>query len=248
MNMSFNAVVIYNQRVNENLFILRVQPVGSLLPDFKPGQFATLGLPSNKKWIRRAYSIASPVKEKNFLEFYIVKVTDGRLTVQLHAMKPGDSLWLGPKPAGHFTLDPVERDKDLWLIATGTGLGPYMSMIRSIDLGKRQKTTLIHGVRYSEDLGYFEELKTLSQEREGLTYIPIVSRPSKTWKGYSGRIPQSWPSLLKESNSSYSPDSSHIFLCGNPEMIKEMTSLLKKDGFKMHSRKESGQIHTEKYW
>lgn len=252
MDLSLNAVITDNQKLNDNLFILRVKPENFQIPDFKPGQFATLGLPLSsetpEKLIRRAYSIASSNTEKKFLEFYITKVTNGKLTPQLYDMKTGDHLWLGPKLTGSFTLDPVETDKNLWLISTGTGLGPYMSMIRSTNLGTNQKTILVHGVRYSEDLGYSEELKTLSKQREGLSYVPIVSRPSELWKGWVGRIPQLWPSLLKESNATCSPDNSYIFLCGNPDMIKEMTSLLEIQGFKAHTRKEPGQIHTEKYW
>ena len=252
MDLSLNATIIDNQRLNDNLFILKVKPENFQIPDFKPGQFATLGLPLSletpEKLIQRAYSIASSNTEKNFLEFYIAKITNGKFTPRLYDMKTGDRLWLGPKLTGNFTLDPVQTDKNLWLISTGTGLGPYMSMIRSTNLGMNQKTILVHGVRYVEDLGYLEELNTLSKQREGFSYFPTISRPSEHWKGRTGRIPQLWPSLLKETNVICSPNNSHIFLCGNPDMIKEMTSLLTRKGFKTHSRKEPGQIHTEKYW
>jgi len=143
-----NAIVAQRIEVAPGLMVLRVVPDGWTLPEFRPGQFAVLGLPATASrcalsdpeeaepkangMIRRAYSIASSSLEREYLEFYITLVRSGALTPRLFALQPGDRVWLGPKIAGTFTLDQAPVEKDLLLVATGTGLAPYMSMLRTI--------------------------------------------------------------------------------------------------------------------
>ena len=144
--MELNATVTQREQVSPDLIVLRVAPRGPLFA-FEPGQYGVLGLPGSAprapmsgkedappagdKLVRRAYSIASSSKAGEYLEFYIKLVRTGELTPRLFSLKVGDSVWLGPKPAGHFTLDTVPPDKDLVMVATGTGLAPYVSMIRT---------------------------------------------------------------------------------------------------------------------
>ena len=146
--MNTNAIVSQRIEVAPGLMVMRVVPDGWTLPPFRPGQFGVLGLPGSAprctlsdtedeapdpvKFIRRAYSIASSSIELQHLEFYITLVHSGSLTPRLFALQPGDRVWLGPKITGTFTIDQAPAEKHLLLVATGTGLAPYMSMLRTV--------------------------------------------------------------------------------------------------------------------
>src|SRR5215470_9347942 len=137
-----NAVITQREDWAPGLVVVRIAPVGWELPPFTPGQFATIGLPASAprlpgcdpedpaldpgRFIRRAYSIASSSTQHEYLELYVALVTSGELTPRLLALGPGDRLWLGPKITGMFTLKEIPPDKDLVMVATGTGLAPYM--------------------------------------------------------------------------------------------------------------------------
>ena len=175
-----NAVLQRRVEVAPGLMVIRVVPDGWELPEFTPGQFAVLGLPPEAprceladpdeeehkpgKLIRRAYSIASSSVAREYLELYITMVRSGALTPRLFALETGDRLWLGPKITGRFTLDEVPGDANLVLIATGTGLAPYMSMLRTMlpECGERRIAVLL-GARHSWDLGYQAELVTMDR-------------------------------------------------------------------------------------
>ncbi|NJN64050.1 MAG: ferredoxin--NADP reductase [Acidobacteria bacterium] len=250
---------------------MRVAPSGWHLPAFTPGQFAVLGLPGSAprhpladavedplpeadKLIRRSYSIASGSVERDELEFFVTMVRSGALTPRLFALGVGDPLWLGPKITGSFTLDEVPAGQDLVLVATGTGLAPYMSMLRSGLLhGPPRKTAVLLGARHSWDLGYREELEVLARAFDAFTFHPTVSRPGEEplpWTGHTGYVQDLWTrGVVAEAwGSRPSSDTCHFLLCGNPAMIEDMTKLLTEEGFREHKKREPGQIHAEKYW
>jgi ferredoxin--NADP+ reductase len=266
-----NAIV--TQRIEESpgLVVLRVVPDGWTLPEFKPGQFAVLGLPGSARrclvsdleeddapapdtLIKRAYSIASSSVAREYLEFYIVLVPSGQLTPRLFALLPGERLWLGPKMSGVFTLDEVPPDKHVLFIGTGTGLAPYMSMLRThLVCGGGPRFAVLHGARHSWDLGYRGELATLQRLCSNFTYIPTISRAGEEtapWGGMSGYIQDLWRSDPLPSVWGFrpSPRDTHIFLCGNPVMIDEMVELLARDGFREHKPRRPGELHVERYW
>jgi len=250
--------------------VIRVAPDGWDLPEFAPGQFAVLGLPPEAvrsdladledeptkpgKLIRRAYSIASSSKARTYLEFYITLVHSGALSPRLFKLQSGDRLWLGPKITGTFTLDQAPTDMGVILVATGTGLAPYMSMLRSeLAASKDRRFAVLLGARHSWDLGYHAELVTMEQLSETFTYLPIISRPAEEpvpWTGRAGYVLDLWSSreLDREWGERPSSESSRIFLCGNPAMIDDMIELLSKDGFTEHTRKVPGSIYVERYW
>lgn len=146
--MNLNAKVAQRVELSPELIILRIIPDGWELPDFIPGQFAVLGLPGTAKrtnfsdaeeapsdpdkLIKRAYSIASSSTNKEYIEFYVALVRSGALTPRLFALKPGDSIFLGPKFTGMFTLEMVKQNNNIIMLSTGTGLAPYMSMLRTV--------------------------------------------------------------------------------------------------------------------
>ncbi|MBX3729715.1 MAG: ferredoxin--NADP reductase [Candidatus Sumerlaeia bacterium] len=265
-----NAIVIRRVDLSSTLFYLRVAPVGWEMPEFRPGQFAVLGLPPDaprsltsapeetapppNKLIRRAYSIASSSQARHFLEFFIVLVPDGALTPRLHALRTGDPLWLGPKITGMFTLEDLPEDVNVVLVATGTGLAPYMSMLRShVSHHLWKRVAILHGARQSEELGYSDELFLLARHRQDFTYLPTISRPQNEhipWQGHVGYVQSLWTekALHQAWGFDPTPDDTHFYLCGNPTMVEQMLATLTADGFKEHSRQKPGQIHVEKYW
>ena len=163
-----NAIVSQKIELAPELIILQVKADGWDLPEFEPGQFAVLGLPGMaprseqsdpeeetpdaNRLIRRAYSIASSSRSRDHMEFYINVVRSGALTPRLFALEQGDRVWLGPKVSGAFTLDKAPRTADVVLVATGTGLAPYMSMMRT-RLAGRQRSTICGLARSEAILG-----------------------------------------------------------------------------------------------
>ena len=264
----YNATGIGREEINPQLLILRVRPDAELF-DFKPGQFAVLGMLGSaprvteaapeevpaepNKIVRRAYSIASSSLEKRYVEFYLTLITSGALTPRLFALKHGDRVFLGPKASGVFTLDKVAPGKAAILIATGTGLAPYISMLRTmlVNDGER-KFVALHGARYSWDLGYRGEIESLARLRPNFTYIPSITRPDQDphFYGYTGRIQALVEQgvIEKESGVELDPAKAEVFLCGNPEMVKIVSLMLEKKGFAGKSGADPATIHVEEYW
>ena len=202
----YSATVIGRTELNPDLIILRVKPDGPLFR-FAAGQYTVLGLtgasprvafsdaddePSEDgQLIRRAYSISSSSKQDEYLEFYISLVRSGALSPRLFRLDKGDRIWLGPKATGQFTLSDVDERHDLLLISTGTGLAPYISMVRTAhQCGVGRKFYVVHGARYSWDLGYRSELQEVDHGCGTFAYRPTVTRveEDQTWKGHVGRI------------------------------------------------------------
>ena len=270
MPNELNAIVVQKIEVSPGLVIMRVVPEGWELPDFEPGQFAVLGLPGTArrtpvsdpedplknpdKLIKRAYSIASSSKAKEYIEFYVSMVPSGQLTPRLFALRSGDKVWLSPKMHGVFTLDQVEAGRHVAFLATGTGLAPYMSMLRtSLTCGTETQYAVLHGARHSWDLGYRSELMTLRQICSNFTYLPTISRPEKEaaqWTGHSGYLQDLWRSSVLDEKWGFqpSPETTDVFICGNPAMVDDMVEILAGQGFTEHTRKQPGQVHVERYW
>jgi ferredoxin--NADP+ reductase len=264
-----NAQVTAKNELSPRLMIMRVVTDGWPMPDFAPGQYVALGLPGSAprcdlsdpedspsdphKLIRRAYSIASSSLTREYMEFYVGLVSTGALTPRLFALNIGDHLWLAPKVTGMFTLDQVPEDKNIVMIATGTGLAPYMSMLSTqLRCGSHRRFAVLHGAYHSWDLGYRSELLTLQHLCRNLTYIATIDRPEDEpapWTGCIGWVQHLWVkgSIAEAWGFRPTPANTHVFLCGNPAMIEEMVELLSKEGFREHSRKTPGEIHIERY-
>lgn len=275
MAPTLNAVVTHRIEVASGLIILRVAPDGWGLPAWESGQFAVLGLPgsaprtmlsdpepgptekggrASDKLIRRAYSIASTPVEAGYLEFYITLVQSGALTPRLFALKPGDGVFLGKKISGMFTLDDVPEGNNLILVGTGTGLAPYMSMLRSeLECHLDLHTVVLLGARHSWDLGYRGELIAMQRYCPTFHYIPVISRPAEEmvkWSGQTGYVQDLWDRGLVEMamGTKPIPANTHVLLCGNPGMIEGMIERLGQEDFVEGTRQEPGQVHAEKYW
>lgn len=265
---AYNATVGQRIEVAPGLIILRVIPDDPLF-SFEAGQYTVLGLKRGarrvveadadetdgdpEKLIRRAYSIASSSLADEYVEFYVTLVASGELTPRLFALEIKDRLFLGAKATGVFTLDRVAPEKHLLLVGTGTGLAPYMSMLRSeLVCGGPRRFVVLHGARYSWDLGYRNELNSLSRLCSNMTYIPVISRPGEdpTWKGLTGYLQEVLFSGVVEERTgvAVSPDTFDIFLCGNPSMIEEAKERLTAIGFTPDKGRAVGNLHIEEYW
>ena len=264
----FNGIITQVVQVSPIMKVFRIAPIGWELPDFKPGQFVAIGLPGSSsrcaeateefeiqdetKIIKRAYSIASSSASKQFLEFYITLVHSGSLTPRLFDLQIGDKIWVGTKFVGMFTLDEIAPDQNVVLVATGTGVAPYMSMLRSDALKRSGKLVVVHGAANSWDLGYSSELNLLQSIAPHFNYIPTITNPERelmNWTGHTQFIQDMWKDGAVEKLWGFKPmpENTHVFLCGNPRMIADMVHALEPDGFTEHSRKNPGQIHIEKF-
>ncbi|MFQ5807825.1 MAG: ferredoxin--NADP reductase [Phycisphaerae bacterium] len=268
---ALNATIAERDDLNDNLCVIRVRPDSGRIPEFEPGQFITLGLlyeecsdraassdreappQARMRSIRRPYSIASSDRGVDYLEFLIVLVERGRLTTRLWKVEQGGRLWMGDRIHGDFTLTGVPADKDLVLVSTGTGIAPYMSMLRRYrGQGRWRRLVMINGVRKVNDLAYREELEAAARRDPTITYIPLVSRArdATEWAGLRGRVQLALASEIYERHVGAPLDSRecHVFLCGNPQMIQGVEKLLVPRGFRLHTKKTPGNLHYERYW
>ena len=267
-----NAIVTLRNEISPWLMILQVAPDGWNLPDYAPGQFAILGLfgsasrcalaepesgvAAPDKLIKRAYSIASSPVNRDFLEFYVALVPGGALTPRLFSRKIGDRIWLSQKAVGKFTFDDsrVPKGANVVLVATSSGLAPFVSMLSTyLRFPAQRRVAIIHGVRHSWDLGYRSILMAMEHLRTNLTYLPVISRPNEEpvpWKGATGHVQDVWKSgaIEKAWGSRPRPENTQVFICGSPRMSESMIAILAQEGFKEDAKSEPGQIHVEKYW
>lgn len=262
-----NCVVTQVVQVSPIMKIIRIKPIDWELPDYDSGQFVALALPASAprcaeateehtkhapdKLIKRAYSIASS-STQDYIEFYITLVHSGALTPRIFALNIGDKVWMGKKAVGMFTLSEIANDQNVVLIATGTGVAPYMSMLRSNALARTGKMLVIHGAANSWDLGYSSELTLLESIFPNFDYYPTITEPKKEPSGWSGDtrfIEAIWDGGVAEKKWGFKPEAenTHVFLCGNPIMVKGMKETLEAEGFAEHKRKSPGQIHIEEF-
>ncbi len=161
---------------------------------------------------------------------------------------------MAPSIKGTFLLSRAPDDANLVFVATGTGIAPFISMLRTyLAPDTARHIALLHGVRHSSDLGYREELQSIERLSPCFSYFPTISRPREEtvlWTGRTGYVQDIWKSGAVGEAWGYppTPDDTHIFLCGSPAMIDDTVALLGKDGFVEHTKRASGQIHVERYW
>jgi len=264
----FNATLTWREDLTDELAIIKVAPDSGRIPHFEPGQYTTIGLPEydedgnialtkrgKPKLIRRPYSIASSPNEDGGLEFYLIVVEDGALTPQLWQMQEGDRLYMDEKCRGNFTLHGIPPGKDLVMISTGTGLAPYVSMLRAYrQTGFWNKVIVIHGTRLAQDLGYREELEQMASEDEDILYFPMCTREpdDSDFPGLRGRVHQLLdPERFKEmTGDELNAHQCQIFLCGNPAMIDQVEEDMQEHDFSTFHKRNNpeGNIHLERYW
>ena len=255
----FQSKVLDKKTWTDGLFTITID--GSGVEPFHPGQFLHLaGFPEGiaddadddqreKARVNRPYSVASPHGDR--LEFFIVTVEDGELTPHLQKLEAGDEIEVSQKAAGRFTLEKTPDAENLWLIATGTGLAPYIAMLRADEPWQRfKKIVVVHGVRHASDLAYTEEMRQMEQSRPGAFKLVQALTRESTDDTLKGRIPSLVESGELESAAGIemSKETCSVLLCGNPAMLDSMEEVLGKRSMTKHRSKAPGQIVLERYW
>ncbi|WP_407303977.1 ferredoxin--NADP reductase [Acinetobacter sp.] len=220
---------------------------------FTAGQFARIGLKVEDELIVRAYSVvSSPFDE--ILEFFSIVVPEGKFTSNLQHLKVGDELYLEKTSYGFLTLARYQLPlpQDLWLLGTGTGLAPFLSMLQDFDTWAKYKNIyLVYSVRTESELAYVERIQeiaeTFGEGHSGFKFIPIITRDPNA--ALHDRLPVLIDNgeLEKAAGLQFNVETSHVMLCGNPQMVEDTKEALKARGLKMNRRGE-GNIAVENYW
>ena len=223
---------------------------------FTAGQFARLGVrkPSGSI-VWRAYSMVSAPHDE-FLDFFSIVVPDGEFTSELSRLEVGDELLIDKQAFGFLTLDRFPDGRDLWLLATGTGLAPFLSILQDFEAWERfERIVLVYSVREARELAYQPLIAELPQREylEGLghklTYLPVVTR-EQVPGALNGRITRliETGELERAAGLELTPEHSRIMLCGNPQMIEDTRTLLKTRDLNLALTRRPGQVAVENYW
>jgi ferredoxin--NADP+ reductase len=227
---------------NETLFSFKTSRDPGLR--FENGQFVMIGLEVEGRPLMRAYSIASPNYEEE-LEFFSIKVDNGPLTSRLQHLKEGDSIMVSKKPTGTLVLDDLRPGKHLYLLSTGTGLAPFMSVIQDPETYERfEKVILVHGVRYVSEVAYEEFItQQLPQNeyfgdavRDKLIYYPTVTREPFRNQGRLTNLMRSGKLFADIGLPPINPEDDRAMLCGSPSMLDETSQVLDSFGLRVSPR------------
>ncbi|WIO73039.1 ferredoxin--NADP reductase [Porticoccaceae bacterium LTM1] len=246
MERWIEGTVVENKRWNERLCSLRVKADA---PSFEAGQFLRLGLEVNGDFIARPYSLVNP-PNSDFSEFYFNCVPEGPLSPKLHSLEAGDKVWLSQMVAGFLTLSATPQGERLWMLATGTALGPFLSILQAGEVWHRFKTVvLVHGVRSVDELTYLDLIDDV-KAGYGDRFIPVASiTREKVNCAISERISDAIHSgsLEQKTGLTLENELDRIMICGNPGMVQGCLEALEEKGFRRHRRREPGHIVMEIY-
>lgn len=263
-NEVYNSTVTGKIMLTPDLMILRVR-TDDPREEFVAGQYTKIGALASEprsansvmpleninpeQLIIRPYSIASAKHETKDFEFYISQVKSGQLTPRLFNLTQGRRMWVDDKILGVFNLNSVPDSCNIVMIATGTGLAPYISFLRShIKEHTNSKLAIIHGAAYPWDLGYYSELKLLAHTFDNFFYFPTLLKADPSWTGLRGYIEKHLDNkILQESGIELNPKNTHFFLCGNPKMVESVTNYLEPFDYKISDDNEKCSIHIEQY-
>jgi ferredoxin--NADP+ reductase len=235
--------VIENRHWAEAIFSLRVEAPRL---SFQAGQFVRIGLEES---LVRAFSFVNPPQDP-VLEFYGIVVPEGPLSPRLAKLRAGDRLLVASNPAGFLVLSEVPESDTLWLVSTGTGIAPFLSILRTAAAWTRfRKVVLVHAVRHARELVYRETIgEILSAHHNVFHYVTLVSREDVPGS-LAGRIPARMRDGSLEAAAGTALDErSHVMLCGNPDMLRDAAAALGERGLRKHRRRNPGHITVESFW
>jgi ferredoxin--NADP+ reductase len=233
--------VIENRRWTQALFSLRLE---SPPLHFAAGQFVRIALDIGGERVARPFSFVNPPQDP-VLEFYGIVVPGGPLSPRLAELKRGDVLYVASNPAGFLVLSEVRDADTLWLMSTGTGIAPFLSILRTATPWQRfRNVVLVHAVRHASELVYQDLVRTLP-----VKYVFFVSRETAPGS-LAGRIPAAVRDGRLEAAAGLplAADTSQVMLCGNPDMLKDATAALAERGMRKHRRRNPGHITVESFW
>ena len=242
-----SGTVARKTRWNDTHYSLVIAADG---PAFVAGQFIRVGIDLGDERVGRPYSLVNPPHERE-LEIFFNIVPEGPLSRELAALESGDTLWLTDVANGLLTLKEVPTEtRDLWLLATGTGVGPFLSSLKTAQPWQRfEKVVLGYSVRTRDELSYMDTIEQiLRQHAEQFCFVPFVTR-ERVADAFNARITETLDSgeFERRAGIAISADDSHVMMCGNSAMISEVSELLQARGLRKHLRREAGHISTEKY-
>lgn len=241
------GTITANLRWTENLFSIQVEADAD---QFVAGQFTSLALDIDGQRVARPYSyLTSPGQQP--LEFFLYRALGGALSTALIDKEPGDKVWIKSPANGFFVLREIPPCEDMWMLATGTGISPYFSILNTDEPWQRfKRVVLVHAVRLEVDLRY-QELVDALKEKYGDRFVfqAFVSREALAGT-ITGRIPTAITDgeLERRTGIEVTPEKSHFMLCGNPDMVRDTTEALKERGFAKNRRRAPGHITIENYW
>lgn len=221
---------------------------------FSNGHFTMIGLTVNNKPLLRAYSIVSPNYEEH-LEFLSIKVPDGPLTSRLQHIQVGDSIIVGRKPTGTLLIDYLLPGKNLYMLSTGTGMAPFLSVLRDPETYERfDKVILVHGVRQVNELAYHDYLTQELPQHELLgemvstqfLYYPTVTREPYRHMGRITDLMESGQLFADLGLPALDPTQDRVMICGSPQMLKDLKSLLEQRGFQEGNTTRPGDFVIER--
>lgn len=246
--------IVEIQTVTPNLFRFRTTRYRGFR--FIPGQFARLGLPGNDgSIIWRAYSIVSASYDEH-LEFFSIVVPDGAFTTRLTRLGVGDPIFVEKMNYGFLTTDRFEGGRDLWMLSTGTGVAPFVSILyESATWEQYDRIVLVHSVRQAAELAYEETVESFRQHEyfgehaHKLVYVPVVTR-----EAHDGALARRIPELLETGaleervGVRLDRDASRVMVCGNPEMVEETRAWFIGRGYELSRRGKPGHLALENLW
>jgi ferredoxin--NADP+ reductase len=235
--------VIENRHWTDALFSLRVEAPRL---EFEAGQFVRIALDER---VARPFSFVNPPQDP-VLEFYGIVVPQGPLSPKLAGLRVGERLLVAPNPAGFLVLSEVPDAHTLWLVSTGTGIAPFLSILRTGTPWRRfRRVVLVHAVRHARELVYRDLIEEIKQRHHNIFhYVTFVSREPAPGS-LAGRVPAAIRDGRLESAAALPIDEhSHVMLCGNPDMLKDASSALAERGLRKHRRRAPGHITVESFW
>jgi ferredoxin/flavodoxin---NADP+ reductase len=239
--------VIENRHWTDALFSLRVEAPRLT---YQAGQFVRIALDIGGERVARPFSFVNPPQDP-VLEFYGIVVPVGPLSPRLATLRAGDTLHVASNPAGFLVLAEVPDAERLWLLSTGTGIAPFLSILRTEAPWQRfREVVLVHAVRHTRELTYREVISGMQREKGSrLRYVSFVSREAAPGS-LAGRIPAALRDgrLEAAARLALSAASSQVLLCGNPEMLKATGAALAERGMRKHRRRAPGHVTSESFW
>ena len=252
MAASYTERVLDVRHWNEHLFSFTCTRDSGLR--FDNGQFVMIGLMVDGRPLLRAYSIASPNYEEN-LEFFSIKVQNGPLTSRLQHLQPGDTLLISKKPTGSLVIENLKPGGNLYLLSTGTGLAPFLSVIHDPDFYETfDRIILTHGVREVSELGYHDYILNELPEneyigelvKEKLMYYPTVTREPFRNQGRLTDLIRSGKLADDLGLPELNPQTDRVMICGSPAMLAELVDILKERGFTEGTSRDPGEYVIER--
>ena len=238
--------VVDNRRLNEYLTALIIDVD---LDGFEAGQFVRIGVADGDDVLARPYSLVN-TPEEQYLEIYFNIVKEGPLSPRLFALQAGDDVLVADNPSGFLTVSQIPECRHLWMIATGTGIGPFLSILKSEAAWQRfERIVLCYSVSYTVELAYQETIQQVIVDHSAqFSFIPVVTR-----ENFDDALDKRIPALMRDgrleerTGITINPNDSHVMMCGSSNMITDVSAELTARNMKKHRRRDPGHFTTEKY-